>query len=115
MAIAISQEAFDDMVRENMEDLGMDPDEALADAVDALTLQGANLSGTHGPSPRPLQGFRSLIFLARAITRWAEPLATSCRDHQARAWGRRGGGGEPGDAGAGRTEGLLQRQVGGGS
>lgn len=45
MAIAISQEAFDDMVRENMEDLGMDPDEALADAVEALTLQGANLAG----------------------------------------------------------------------
>ncbi|AQK75131.1 ARM repeat superfamily protein [Zea mays] len=33
------------MVRENMEDLGMDPDEALADAVEALTLQGADLSG----------------------------------------------------------------------
>ncbi|KAG8057200.1 hypothetical protein GUJ93_ZPchr0002g25553 [Zizania palustris] len=32
MAIAISQEAFDAMVRENMEDLDMDPDEALADA-----------------------------------------------------------------------------------
>jgi hypothetical protein len=46
MAIAISQEAFDDMVRENMEDLGMDPDEALADAVEALTLQGADLAGT---------------------------------------------------------------------
>ncbi|KAG8059350.1 hypothetical protein GUJ93_ZPchr0002g26713 [Zizania palustris] len=45
MAIAISQEAFDAMVRENMEDLDMDPDEALADAVDALTLQGADLSG----------------------------------------------------------------------
>ncbi|XP_006647944.1 armadillo repeat-containing protein 6 isoform X2 [Oryza brachyantha] len=45
MAIAISQDAFDAMVRENMEDLGMDPDEALADAVDALTLQGADLSG----------------------------------------------------------------------
>uniref|UniRef100_A0A0E0GDA4 LRRK2 ARM repeat domain-containing protein n=1 Tax=Oryza nivara TaxID=4536 RepID=A0A0E0GDA4_ORYNI len=45
MAIAISQEAFDAMVRENMEDLGMDADEALADAVDALTLQGADLSG----------------------------------------------------------------------
>ncbi|KAJ1256282.1 hypothetical protein BS78_K055600 [Paspalum vaginatum] len=45
MAIAISQEAFDAMVRENMEDLGMEPDEALADAVDALTLQGADLSG----------------------------------------------------------------------
>ncbi|KAL5213222.1 hypothetical protein ABZP36_024069 [Zizania latifolia] len=28
-----------------MEDLGMDPDEALADAVDVLTLQGADLSG----------------------------------------------------------------------
>ncbi|KAK3155355.1 hypothetical protein QOZ80_2BG0202150 [Eleusine coracana subsp. coracana] len=45
MAIAISQEAFDAMVRENMEDLGMDPDEALADAVEALTLQGADISG----------------------------------------------------------------------
>uniref|UniRef100_A0ACD5ZNA8 Uncharacterized protein n=1 Tax=Avena sativa TaxID=4498 RepID=A0ACD5ZNA8_AVESA len=45
MAIAISQEAFDDMVRENMEDLGMDPEEALADAVEALTLQGADLAG----------------------------------------------------------------------
>ncbi|XP_062221924.1 uncharacterized protein LOC133921171 [Phragmites australis] len=45
MAIAISQDAFDSMVRENMEDLGMDPDEALADAVEALTLQGADLSG----------------------------------------------------------------------
>ncbi|KAL6912091.1 hypothetical protein ACP4OV_000896 [Aristida adscensionis] len=45
MAIAISQEAFDAMVRENMEDLGMDPGEALADAVEALTLQGADLSG----------------------------------------------------------------------
>ncbi|TVU28614.1 hypothetical protein EJB05_20137 [Eragrostis curvula] len=45
MAIAISQDAFDAMVRENMDDLGMDPDEALADAVEALTLQGADLSG----------------------------------------------------------------------
>lgn len=45
MAIAISQEAFDDMVRENMEDLGMDPEQALADAVDVLTLQGADLAG----------------------------------------------------------------------
>nr|CAB3448031.1 unnamed protein product [Digitaria exilis] len=45
MAIAISQEAFDAMVRENMEDLGMDADEALADAVEVLSLQGADLSG----------------------------------------------------------------------
>lgn len=112
MAIAISQEAFDDMVRENMEDLGMDPDEALADAVDALTLQGANLSGTHALLPILS---KRLQISDLSYTRWTEPLTASCRDHQTRAWGRRGGGGEPGDAGAGRAEGLLQRQVGGGS
>lgn len=42
----ISQEAFEDLVRENMEDLGMDPAEALQDAIDTLTLQGVDLSGT---------------------------------------------------------------------
>ncbi|WCJ33766.1 ARM repeat superfamily protein [Euphorbia peplus] len=42
---AISQEAFDELVKENMEDLGMDPTEALQDAIDALTLQGVDLSG----------------------------------------------------------------------
>ncbi|KAK4757482.1 hypothetical protein SAY87_018783 [Trapa incisa] len=42
---AISQEAFDDLVKENMEDLGMDPAEALQDAIDTLTLQGVDLSG----------------------------------------------------------------------
>ncbi|XP_038712811.1 armadillo repeat-containing protein 6 isoform X2 [Tripterygium wilfordii] len=41
----ISQEAFDEVVRENMEDLGMDPTEALQDAIDTLTLQGVDLSG----------------------------------------------------------------------
>lgn len=41
----ISQEAFDEVVRENMEDLGMDPAEALQDAIDTLTLQGVDLSG----------------------------------------------------------------------
>ncbi|GAB4837965.1 hypothetical protein Ancab_027493 [Ancistrocladus abbreviatus] len=41
----ISQEAFDDVVRENMEDLGMDPTEALQDAIETLTLQGVDLSG----------------------------------------------------------------------
>lgn len=45
----ISQEAFDDLVRENMEDLGMDPAEALQDAIDTLTLQGVDLSGTISP------------------------------------------------------------------
>ncbi|KAJ8450818.1 hypothetical protein Cgig2_032443 [Carnegiea gigantea] len=41
----ISQEAFDEVVTENMEDLGMDPAEALQDAIDTLTLQGVDLSG----------------------------------------------------------------------
>lgn len=41
----ISQAAFDELVRENMEDLGMDPAEALQDAVQTLTLQGVDLSG----------------------------------------------------------------------
>ena len=41
----ISQEAFDEMVKENIEDLGMDPTEALQDALETLTLQGVDLSG----------------------------------------------------------------------
>lgn len=41
----ISQEAFDETVKENMEDLEMAPAEALEDAVQTLTLQGVDLSG----------------------------------------------------------------------
>ncbi|XP_010530876.1 PREDICTED: armadillo repeat-containing protein 6 [Tarenaya hassleriana] len=41
----ISQEAFDDLVRENMEDLGMEPSEALEDAIQTFKLQGVDLSG----------------------------------------------------------------------
>jgi hypothetical protein len=44
-ARTISQEAFDELVNENIDDLGMDPDEALEDAIQTLTLQGADLSG----------------------------------------------------------------------
>ncbi|KAB2634411.1 armadillo repeat-containing protein 6 [Pyrus ussuriensis x Pyrus communis] len=44
-ARTISQEAFDEVVKENMEDLGMDPTEALEDAIQTLTLQGVDLSG----------------------------------------------------------------------
>ncbi|KAJ8766622.1 hypothetical protein K2173_001142 [Erythroxylum novogranatense] len=40
----ISQEAFDEMVKENVE-IGMDPTEALQDAIDALSLQGVDLCG----------------------------------------------------------------------
>ncbi|PIA46448.1 hypothetical protein AQUCO_01500175v1 [Aquilegia coerulea] len=41
----ISQEAFDAFVKENIEDLGLDPTEALQDAIETLTLQGVDLSG----------------------------------------------------------------------
>ncbi|KAJ9561115.1 hypothetical protein OSB04_006275 [Centaurea solstitialis] len=42
---AISQQAFDEMVKENIDDLGMEPTEALTDAIETLTLQGVDLSG----------------------------------------------------------------------
>lgn len=41
----ISQEAFEELVKENIDDLGMDPSEALQDAIQTLTLQGVDLSG----------------------------------------------------------------------
>ncbi|KAH0451989.1 hypothetical protein IEQ34_019288 [Dendrobium chrysotoxum] len=41
----ISQQAFEAMVAENMEDLDMDADEALEDTLQTLTLQGVDLSG----------------------------------------------------------------------
>ncbi|BAT98814.1 uncharacterized protein HKW66_Vig0251880 [Vigna angularis] len=41
----ISQEAFEELVKENVDDLGMDPTEALQDAIQTLTLQGVDLSG----------------------------------------------------------------------
>ncbi|KAL5071636.1 hypothetical protein RYX36_022523 [Vicia faba] len=44
-ARAISQEAFNELVTENINDLGMDPAEALEDAIQTLTLQGVDLSG----------------------------------------------------------------------
>ncbi|XP_073027613.1 uncharacterized protein [Primulina eburnea] len=44
-AITISQQAFDEMVRENIDDLGMEPAEALQDAIQTLTLQGVDLNG----------------------------------------------------------------------
>ncbi|XP_075108465.1 uncharacterized protein LOC107781027 [Nicotiana tabacum] len=44
-ARTISQQAFDELVKENIEDLGMDPTEALEDAIQTLSLQGVDLSG----------------------------------------------------------------------
>ncbi|XP_061376319.1 uncharacterized protein LOC133318346 [Gastrolobium bilobum] len=45
MVRAISQEAFDELVKENMDDLGMESAEAIEDAIQTLTLQGVDLSG----------------------------------------------------------------------
>lgn len=42
---SISQEAFNELVQENIDDLGMEPSEALQDAIETLTLQGVDLSG----------------------------------------------------------------------
>ncbi|XP_076931817.1 uncharacterized protein LOC143597110 [Bidens hawaiensis] len=42
---SISQQAFNDLVTENITDLGMEPSEALADAIETLTLQNVDLSG----------------------------------------------------------------------
>ncbi|KAK8475986.1 hypothetical protein V6N13_085657 [Hibiscus sabdariffa] len=41
----ISQESFNELVKENVDDLGMDPAEALEDAIQTLSLQGVDLSG----------------------------------------------------------------------
>jgi RING finger protein 170 len=44
--VQISQEAFDSLVKENMEDFDMPLDEALQDAINTLKLQGVDLKGT---------------------------------------------------------------------
>ena len=40
----ISQETFDSVVKENIDDFGMDPEEAVADAVQQFISQGVDLS-----------------------------------------------------------------------
>ena len=44
MARKISQETFDDVVKENMEDFEMDSKEALVDAINQFTKQGVDMS-----------------------------------------------------------------------
>ncbi|XP_074292932.1 uncharacterized protein LOC141619811 [Silene latifolia] len=53
----ISQEAFDELVRENVEELGLDRSEAVEDAIETLTLQGVDLSGiitSDSDTPHPV-------------------------------------------------------------
>jgi len=65
----ISQETFDEAVKENMEDLDMEPEEALQDAIDQFASQGINLSNIvkriAGASP---DDDPEAIKLARALT-----------------------------------------------
>ncbi|KAL5064138.1 hypothetical protein RYX36_025875 [Vicia faba] len=49
---AISQEAFNDLVTENIIDLEMDLSQALEDAIQTLTLQSVDLSGIVTSVPR---------------------------------------------------------------
>ncbi|KAK9714047.1 hypothetical protein RND81_06G067800 [Saponaria officinalis] len=51
----ISQASFDEVVRENVEELGMDRKEAIEDAIETLTLQGVDLSGiVTSDTPHPV-------------------------------------------------------------
>jgi hypothetical protein len=47
----ISHEAFDDLVKENMDDLRMDPTEGVQDAIQTLTLQGVDLFAPISQNP----------------------------------------------------------------
>jgi hypothetical protein len=64
----ISQETFDEVVKENVDDLGMEPEEALADAIQQFESQGVNLSnivkrvpgGDPSDDPAVIVGLRAL-------------------------------------------------------
>ncbi|KAF7143772.1 hypothetical protein RHSIM_Rhsim05G0080700 [Rhododendron simsii] len=72
-SIAISQQAFDEMVKENIDDLQMDPTEALQDAIETLTLQGVDLSGIVTCKEDPV--IRSLDRLKQLDSDWTERIA----------------------------------------
>lgn len=42
----ISQEAFDAAVQENIDEFGMELEEAISDAIETFKIQGADLTGT---------------------------------------------------------------------
>ena len=64
----ISQETFDEVVKENVDDLAMEPEEALADAIQQFESQGVNLSnivkrvpgGDPSDDPAVIVGLRAL-------------------------------------------------------
>ncbi|CAI5458272.1 unnamed protein product [Closterium sp. Yama58-4] len=80
---AVTQEAFDALVREGMDEFGMAPDEAVEDAVRTLTMQGADLTGI--VQAYSATGQRAEQPAAAAATQLAEALA---------GWKARQGGGE---------------------
>ncbi|GJP71912.1 hypothetical protein CLOP_g2701 [Closterium sp. NIES-67] len=79
---AVTQEAFDGLVRENMEEFAMAAGEAVEDAVHTLTMQGADLTGI--VTAYSASGQREEHLATLAATQLREALA---------AWEERGGGG----------------------
>ncbi|KAH7865499.1 hypothetical protein Vadar_007458 [Vaccinium darrowii] len=71
-SITISQQAFDEMVKENIDDLGMDPTEALQDAIETLTLQGVDLSGIVTCKEDPV--IQSLDRLKQLNSNWTDRI-----------------------------------------
>ncbi|EOD25122.1 hypothetical protein EMIHUDRAFT_450446 [Emiliania huxleyi CCMP1516] len=71
----ISQETFDEAVKENIEDLDMAPDEALEDAVEQFTSQGINLSNIVRRVPgASAEDDPAAVRLARALAACVEGL-----------------------------------------
>ncbi|CAI5534778.1 unnamed protein product [Closterium sp. Naga37s-1] len=80
---AVTQEAFDALVREGMDEFDMAPGEAVEDAVRTLTMQGADLTGI--VTAYSATGQRAEHPAAAAATQLAAALA---------GWKERQGGGE---------------------
>ncbi|CAI5489250.1 unnamed protein product, partial [Closterium sp. Naga37s-1] len=80
---AVTQEAFDALVREGMDEFDMAPEEAVEDAVRTLTMQGADLAGI--VAAYSASGQRAQHPAAAAATQLATALA---------GWKERHGGGE---------------------
>ena len=60
----ITQDAFDAAVAENVEEFGMEPEEALAEAVAGLQLQGVDLSNIRTTLPE--EGGRRQLYAVEA-------------------------------------------------
>ncbi|KAI5071142.1 hypothetical protein GOP47_0013393 [Adiantum capillus-veneris] len=66
-SVQISQETFDGVVKENMEDFGMDLQEALQDAIHTFRLQGADLKGIITDGSRGDNGTNPLVEVIKEV------------------------------------------------